>query len=185
MADASPQDGSLLAALADIQQRGAIGRVSLTAAIAHADQFVAALTPHPQRLADLGSGGGLPGLVIAVRLPELPITLVERRRSRADLLQRAVRALRLEQVNVFSGDVRDLANSRPQSFDAVTARSFAAPKVTARWAGELLAPDGILVVSEPPEVDPERWPSQVLLAAGLRDLGPNGGIRRFQKVPET
>ncbi len=174
-------DTLLLAALADIQRRGAIGEVSLAAAVAHADQFVAALPLRAQRLVDLGSGGGLPGLVIAVRRPELPITLVERRRSRADLLHRAVRALRLEHVAVFSGDVRDLAHDQPHSFDIVTARSFAAPDITARWAGELLAPDGLLIVSEPPEESADRWPDTVLAAAKLNDLGTIGGVRRFQK----
>lgn len=180
-----PSDQALLAALADIQRRGAIGELSLVAAVAHADQFVTALLPGTERLVDLGSGGGLPGLVIAARLPELAITLVERRRSRADLLQRAVRALRLSHVEVFSGDVRDLASARPHSFDAVTARSFAAPEVTARWAGELLAPNGRLVVSEPPQASPDRWPDHVLATAGLADLGPVGGIRRFQKVADA
>lgn len=180
--DDQPQDSALLAALADIQRRGAIGETSLPAAVAHADQFVAALPAASERLVDLGSGGGLPGLVIAFRRPSLAVTLVERRRSRADLLQRAVRALRLGHVDVFSGDVRDLASARPHSFDVVTARSFAAPKITARWAGELLGADGMLVVSEPPAEDPDRWPDQVLAAAGLIDLGPIGGIRRFHKA---
>jgi 16S rRNA (guanine527-N7)-methyltransferase len=177
-----PDDSALLAVLGEIQQRGAIGDVSLAEAVAHADQFVVALPGNSQRLADLGSGGGLPGLVIAVRRPELAITLVERRGGRADLLQRGVRALRLEHVQVFNGDVRELAIMHPQSFDVVTARSFAAPKVTARWAGELLAPGGLLVVSEPPQPTAERWPEPILAAAGLADLGPLGGIRRFRKA---
>ena len=173
---------ALLAALADIQRRGAIGKVSLPAAVAHADQFVAALPENAQRLADLGSGGGLPGLVIAVRRPELAITMVERRRSRADLLQRAVRSLRLEHVVVFSGDVRDLAVTKAHCFDVVTARSFAAPAVTAHWAGELLASGGVLVVSEPPQPTEERWSAAVLAAAGLSDLGLLSGIRHFRRV---
>ncbi|MCE9621087.1 MAG: class I SAM-dependent methyltransferase [Actinomycetia bacterium] len=182
MAD-GPQlnDSTLLAALADIQRRGAIGEGSLTAAVAHADQFVTAIPAQAQRLVDLGSGGGLPGLVIAVRRPALAITLVERRRSRADLLERAVRALRLDHVTVHSGDVREVAAVQPHSFDVVTARSFAAPEVTARWAGELLVPDGMLLVSEPPQPTAQRWPASVLRSAGLADRGPLGGIRQFQK----
>ncbi len=177
-----PDDSSLLAALAAIQARGAIGESSLTAAVAHADQFVAALPANTRLLADLGSGGGLPGLVIAVRRPEILVTLVERRRSRADQLQRAVRALRLEHVDVFSGDVRELAKAQPRSFDVVTARSFAAPKVTARWAGELLVSGGLLVVSEPPQDSLNRWPGAILAAARLVDLGTLAGVRRFQKA---
>ncbi len=186
--DKSLNDKELLRVLAGIQARGAIGEVSLIAAIAHADHFVAALPTTIGTLADLGSGGGLPGLVIAVRRPEILMTLVERRRSRADLLQRAVLALRLsDHVQVLGGDVRQLTAARPHSFDAVTARSFGAPAVTARWAGELLLPHGFLVVSEPPEYSPNRWPEAVLAAAGLidrdlHDIGKVAGVKRFQKA---
>ena len=159
-----------------------IGEVSLTAAVAHADQFVAQLPVTVRTLADLGSGGGLPGLVIATRRPDITITLVERRLSRADLLQRAVLALRLDNARVFSGDVSQLAQEQPQSFDAVTARSFAASPITARWAGELLVAHGILVVSEPPQPAFGRWPATILGPAGLIDLGQVGGVRRFQKA---
>ena len=181
--DATSNDTALLEVLSGIQARGAIGELSLPAAVAHAEQFVAALPAHARQLVDLGSGGGLPGLVIAVRRPEILITLVERRRSRADLLQRAILALKLnDHVHVVGGDVRELAADQPHSFDAVTARSFAAPAVTARWAGELLLPLGILVVSEPPQPSPDRWPGAILAASGLTDLGPFAGVRRFQKA---
>jgi len=178
-----PDDTALLAALAEIQQRGAIGESSLVKAVVHAEQFVTALPAQVARVADLGSGGGLPGLVIAVRRPEIELTLVERRGNRADLLQRAIRALRLaDQVQVFAGDVRELASVQPRAFDAVTARSFAAPAVTARWAGALLKAGGLLVVSEPPQQDPSRWPRSTLALAGLADLGCLGGIRRLQRL---
>jgi len=175
-------DSALIAVLAAIQARGAIGESSLVAAVAHADQFVAALPQEARSLADLGSGGGLPGLVIAVRCPRLSITLVERRHSRADLLSRAIRALDLmARVTILPDDVRLLATQAPTSFDVVTARSFAAPAITARWAGELLVSGGMLVVSEPPSDDQDRWPASVLSAAGLVDLGREQGVRRFRR----
>lgn len=182
MGDVGRADSALLAVLGTIAARGAIGEASLEAAVAHADQFVTALPSGYERLADLGSGGGLPGLVIAVRRPELQITLVERRATRADMLARAVRALELgERVHVLSGDVAVLAASEPASFDAVTARSFAAPPITSKWAGVLLRPGGMLIVSEPPTDDPARWTSELLEQTGLVDLGRLAGIRRFQR----
>ncbi len=178
-----PDNEALLAALSAIQARGAIGVASLEQAVAHAEQFVTALPPFVRSVADLGSGGGLPGLVIAVRCPELLVTLVERRRSRADLLSRMVRALSLsDRVTVLADDVRRLAEESPNSFDAVTARSFAAPAITARWAGALLRDGGVLVVSEPPDDPIDRWPAHALLAAGLVDLGRELGVRKFVRV---
>ena len=175
-------DTALEAALAAIAERGAIGERSLPVAIAHADQFAACVPATAQRLADLGSGGGLPGLVVAVRCPWVQVTLVERRTRRADLLLRAVRSLGLgDRVQVVGDDVRVVAETHPHSFDVVTARSFAAPPITARWAGVLLVPGGLLIVSEPPTDEQDRWPAAVLDAAGLLDLGRDQGVRRFQR----
>lgn len=173
-------DEALLSALRAVQARGAIGEASLVLAIVHAEQFVTALPAQVSTLVDLGSGGGLPGLVIAVRRPEIQVTLVERRQSRADLLSRAVRSLGLSgQVDVRAEDVRILAESAPGSFDVVTARSFAAPPITVRWAGVLLRAGGRLVVSEPPVDDMDRWPAALLVSSGLVDQGREQGVRVF------
>ncbi|MEY4338613.1 MAG: putative ribosomal small subunit methyltransferase [Actinomycetota bacterium] len=176
MTDNSP----LLAVLASIRERGAIGEASLEAAIEHAEQFVAFIPEDAVSLVDLGSGGGLPGLVIAVRRPDLQVTLVERRTQRADLLRRAVLSLGLaERVSVKGTDVRTVATASPRSFDVVTARSFAAPEVTATWASKLLRAGGRLVVSEPPTDDETRWPASLLDGLGLVDMGREQGIRWF------
>lgn len=168
--------------MAAIAERGAIGERSLPVAIAHADQFAAAVPNAARRLVDLGSGGGLPGLVVAVRCPWVQVTLVERRTRRADLLLRAARSLVLtERVTVVSDDVRVVAEAQPNSFDVVTARSFAAPAITAQWAGALLVSGGVLIVSEPPTDAVDRWLPTVLDLAGLRDLGREQGIRRFER----
>lgn len=172
----------LLRVLADIRDRGGIGTTDLDAAIRHAERFVAALPAVVDGLADLGSGGGLPGLVIAVRRPDVRVVLVERRTARADLLRRAVAALGLgDRVAVHGEDVRTLAAARPASFDVVTARSFGAPRVTARWAAVLLRPGGVLLVSEPPMDDPARWPAHLLRTLGLADDGVTDGIRRLRR----
>lgn len=173
-------DEPLVQALAAIAARGAIGESSLQRAVEHAQQYVDKVPASAGTLCDLGSGGGLPGLVIAVRCPWLTITLVERRATRADLLRRAVRSLALDdRVSVVADDVQQVALRSPGSFDVVTARSFAAPPITAKWAGRLLRPGGVLIVSEPPEDDPSRWAPDVLAAAGLVDQGRDQGVRTF------
>jgi hypothetical protein len=181
---ASPQGDPLTRVLSEIQRRGGIGRGPIEAAIAHAEQFVTALPddlPTSARLVDLGSGGGLPGLVIIARRPDLHVTLVERRAKRADLLRYGVRALDADRrVEVIADDVARLVERAPRSFDVVTARSFAAPEMVANVAGALLGTHGIVLVSEPPE-RVERWSSGVLDAAGLRDGGRLGSIRRLRR----
>jgi 16S rRNA (guanine527-N7)-methyltransferase len=175
-------DAILLAALAPIQVRGAIGgTLPLAESVEHAEQFVAVIPTQAHNLVDLGSGGGLPGLVIACRRPDLEIVLVERRRTRADLLRRAVAALELvSRVTVLDEDVSALAQRQPQFFDVATARSFAAPAVTIRWAAALLRRGGRLVVSEPPTDDPNRWPNSLLAPYGMIDMGREQGVRCFE-----
>ncbi len=142
-----------------------------------------ALIPADAAVVDLGSGGGLPGLVIAVRRPDVRLTLVERRTSRADLLHRAVRALGVEQrTDVVAGDVRAVARTGRQ-FDVVTARSFAAPAQFARAAAPLCTAGGIALVSEPPtdEHRDERWTAELLDATGWSDEGTHNGLRRLRR----
>ena len=64
----------------------------------------------------------------------------------------------------------------------MTARSFAAPPITAHWAGVLLRTGGRLVVSEPPLDDADRWPPQLLASAGLVDQGRDQGVRILVKI---
>jgi hypothetical protein len=69
----------------------------------------------------------------------------------------------------------------------VTARSFAAPAITARWAGALLRSGGVLIVSEPPLgdlaiSDPARWPAAMLATHGLVDQGRDQGVRVLRRA---
>ena len=139
--------------LGEIQRRGAIGRLDLGDAIAHADRYAAAIPSSARTAIDLGSGGGLPGLVIAVRCSQLSLTLVERRAKRVDLLRYGVRALGVgDRVDVVDIDVERWVTSptRPR-VDVVTARSFAPLPEVLRVAAALLLPGGICLVSAPPD----------------------------------
>lgn len=87
-------------------------------ASAYAD-FIADLSPAATTVLDLGSGVGLPGIVVAAALPRLRVLLVERRRRRAAFLQLACGQLGLRNAVVIKGDVRDLQDER---VDVVTAQ---------------------------------------------------------------
>ena len=74
-------------------------------AVAYA-RIVGTLAPEPRHLLDVGSGVGLPGVIVAATWPELSVELVERRRKRAAFLRSAVAAVGAEQAFVVEGDVR-------------------------------------------------------------------------------
>lgn len=84
---------------------------------AHAE-LVAALSPAPLRLLDVGSGVGLPGVVIAAALPDLQVELVERRRRRAAFLEMAVAGAGTANAVVRRGDVADLEGEPVQVVSA-------------------------------------------------------------------
>jgi 16S rRNA G527 N7-methylase RsmG len=173
-------DTALLAALAVIQARGAIGERSLVDAVSHADRFVELIPTGPRSLVDLGSGGGLPALVIAWRRLDVAVTMVERRATRADLLRRAVTSLGLgERTTVLNTDVGGVGDEVPKSFDVVTARSFGDTAVTARFIDMLLAEGGVGLVSEPPTDRTEVWVTALAAYPALIDDGVYQGIRRL------
>ncbi len=138
-----------------------------------------ASSPRPE-LADIGSGAGVPGLILAELLPEVAVTLIDRRAGRAAWLEEAAAALAREGIGirVRCGDVYDLARGEDRGrYDLVTARAFGSPVVTAELGGALLRTGGLLVVSEPPD-QPDRWNDVDLEGLGLTDSGPAGAIPR-------
>jgi 16S rRNA G527 N7-methylase RsmG len=176
-------DDDLVRVLSEIQRRGAIGPTPLREAIAHADRFVHALPASTGSIVDLGSGGGLPGLVIAHRRRDVRVSLVERRAKRADLLRYGVRSLGLTQtVAVIEADVDVFAESLDAASlaDTVTARSFGPPLEVLHAAAGIVCAGGTVLVSEPPAALP-RLSAVDVAACGFVDNGSIDGIRRFTR----
>jgi len=157
----------LLAQLERSQSLGFLGPGSVEPHIRHAEVFLRALDGTEGTVVDLGSGGGVPGLILAVARPDLHLVLLEARARRCAFLEVALQALGLE-GEVVEGRAEVIGRShRRGTADAVVARSFGLPATTAECASPLLRAGGRLLVSEPPPpVQPGRWP-----AADLRPLG--------------
>lgn len=148
-------------------------------------------SPGERAIADLGSGGGLPGLVIAACLGEARVTLVESQGRRARFLDAAVVRIapggRVRVVHDRAERVGRIPEHR-RAYAAVTARSFARPAVTAECAAPLLAVGGVLVVSDPPGDAAGaglRWPAEKLAPLGLQPLDRPGGPYRFQVLAQV
>lgn len=147
------------------QRLGTLGERPIAEVIDHARQFLPALEGVTGRVIDIGTGAGVPGLVIAESRPDLEITLVDRRATRMDALALGVAGLGWsDRVTVVTAEVDDLGRDTQHAgkYAAVVSRGFGPPEVTARLARPLLASGGILVVSEPPEPDPNRWTTELL-----------------------
>lgn len=97
------------------------------------------------RVADVGSGGGLPGVPLAICLPALKFTLIESTGKKAAFLRAAVAALGLTNVQVESERVETLGRDRKQhreQYEAVVARAVGPMSVIAELAVPLAKRDG-------------------------------------------
>jgi 16S rRNA (guanine527-N7)-methyltransferase len=177
----------LLAVLGRARELGFLGPQEIDLQVLHALGYAGAILdralPPAARLVDLGSGGGIPGLVLAshegLRGRLSQVALLEGSSKRAEWLRHATAQLGLTDfVSVVDGRAEDVGHQVPyrSQFDVATARSFGRPAVVAECAAPLLRTGGILLVSEPPDSSdtsapspgqpPVRWD-----AAGLAELG--------------
>ncbi|TQF83878.1 16S rRNA (guanine(527)-N(7))-methyltransferase RsmG [Elioraea sp. Yellowstone] len=154
--------------------------------IADAAQLVPLIPPGSRSIADLGSGAGLPGLVLAI-LTGLPTHLVERDRRKAAFLREAIRAAAAP-ATVHAADAATLS---PLHADLVTARALAPlpallPLVARHLApgGAALLPKGVAADAELTAAAPlwtmriERFPSRTDPAATILRLTEVARARR-------
>ncbi|AXH98090.1 16S rRNA (guanine(527)-N(7))-methyltransferase RsmG [Ornithinimicrobium avium] len=122
----------------------------------------AALVPEGSEVVDIGSGAGLPGLVLAILRPDLRLHLVEPLLRRTTWLESTIAELGLENVSVHRGRAEEMEMSVP----VVTARAVASLDKLVRWSFPLLEPQGRLLAlkgeaarRELEEVEPllRRW----------------------------
>jgi 16S rRNA (guanine527-N7)-methyltransferase len=139
---------------------------------------VAPLVRHGAAVADVGSGAGLPGLVLSIARPDLRVVLVEPLLRRADFLREVVDDLGLDRVEVVRARAEDLAGAGK---DVVTARAVAPLQRLLEWTlpllrpgGELLALKGSSVAEEVDRARPEleRWRAEeaAVLQVGAEHL---------------
>lgn len=95
------------------------------------------------RLADLGTGPGLPGIPLAIVHPRLQVTLVESNGKKARFLREAVRRLGLDNADVVESRIE--AFDAPGRFDAITARALATLPLILELGGHLLDARGRLL----------------------------------------
>lgn len=164
-----PTDSStLLTVLERARTAGFLGPGPLSVHVANAQAFSAALdlppflgddrcelSPKPtiERILDLGSGGGVPGLPIALDDPQRSLTLVDTSAKRCAFLEWAVVELDLaSQVTVLCARAEEASHDPAlrHRFDAVVARGFAQPAETVECGAGFLRIGGRMVISEPP-----------------------------------
>ena len=115
-------------------------------------QFLDLKTP---KIADLGSGGGLPAIPIAILQPEWHITLIEAIRKKTAFLQHIRGKLGLKNIQVLSERVEAVAKSQPGQFDAVISRAFTNLAHFLELSLPLLKSDGLVFAMKAKRADEE------------------------------
>jgi 16S rRNA (guanine527-N7)-methyltransferase len=179
---AVPSPAALNDVLLDARRAGFLGPGPIEPHLEHAAGFVdlARRQPAPSgtgaaHILDLGSGGGLPGLVVAIHWPAATLVLLDANERRAEFLQRAVRRCGLGERVAVVHQRAEVCGRDPDyrgMFDGVVVRSFGAPAVVAECAAPFLRRGGWLIVSEPPGASGEeghqaRWPAEGVAQVGL------------------
>ena len=95
--------------------------------------------PHGGHLLDVGSGAGLPGLVIAALCPEWQVTCVDTVAKKVAFIQQAAGQLGLTRLSALHARVESLTGP----YDVITARAFAALPDLVSWSAQALAPTGV------------------------------------------
>jgi len=115
-------------------------------------QFIRLKNP---KIADLGSGGGLPAIPIAILQSEWHLTLIEAIRKKTAFLQHVRGKLELKNVEVLSERVEVVAKSQPGQFDAVISRAFTSLAHFLELSLPLLKPEGLVFAMKSKRADEE------------------------------
>ncbi len=174
-------------ALAEVLERsravGFLGPGPLETHVEHAALFGRAIGPAECRFADIGAGGGVPGLPMLVSNPAWSAVLIDASQKRCSFLVWALSELELtDRAEVWCGRAEQLGHEgrAREGFDAVVARGFGPPASTLECATPLLRPNGRVVVSEPPVK--RDWPADGLASAGLIQLDAGPGVAVFERT---
>jgi 16S rRNA (guanine527-N7)-methyltransferase len=115
-------------------------------------QFLKSANP---KIADLGSGGGLPAIPIAIIQPEWHLTLIEAIRKKTAFLQHIRGKLKLKNIEILSERVENVALQQPGQFNAVISRAFTNLARFLELSLPLLKPDGLVFAMKAKRADEE------------------------------
>lgn len=144
------------------------------------------LLPEEGPVVDVGSGGGLPGIVWAVCRPDLDVFLLDSVGKKCRATQGIIDALGLLNVSVLCGRSEDIAKTRRESFSLACARAVASAGVTAELLSPLVKVGGRLLTFKGPKLAEElegikdtAWRRLGLGAPEVRPYGGEGSSRCF------
>ena len=138
---------------------------------------------------DVGAGGGLPGIVMAIARPAMNVSLIDTVHKKTAFLKQVKAELELTNVTVYTAKVQELQVQ--QQFDVITSRAFADLSDFVNWSGHLLAEGGQFIalkgVAPPDEQErlPAQWKVSRLQALQVPGLNAERHLVFITKSSET
>ena len=180
-------DPALNAVLRRSFELGFLGSMPIADQVEHALGFVAIfeakLGGPPSSVIDLGTGGGVPGLVLASCWPDSRVVLMDVNERRTTFLEEVLAGWKGSgRAEILQGRAEELGRTPEcrEQFDGATSRSFGLPAATAECGSSFLAVGGSMVISEPPDSDLSvRWPGPGLHRLGLDPVSTLRPVMRF------
>ena len=138
---------------------------------------------------DVGAGGGLPGVVLAIARPQMKVSMIDTVHKKTAFLTQVKAELGLANVTVYTMRVEQLQVS--EKFDVITSRAFADLSDFVNWSGHLLAEDGEFIAlkgTAPPEEQerlPAAWKVRLLQPLQVPKLQAERHLVFIQKSGQT
>ncbi|MBI1336123.1 MAG: 16S rRNA (guanine(527)-N(7))-methyltransferase RsmG [Phycisphaera sp.] len=131
---------------------------------------------------DIGSGGGLPAIPLAVLLPGVRVTMVEATGKKADYLRSAIEHLGLKNADVLNGRAEKLAHDprHRESYDMATCRALGPMRELLEYTVPFLAVGGVLLAMKGPTAEQE-----LELAGDAMDILGCGDLAVYDAYPES
>ena len=104
-------------------------------------QSILPYTSSAKKILDIGSGAGLPGLIIAIHQPETEVTMSEKNKKKAYFIKKTIRTLQLSNANILDEAVTPTLITESK-FDIVTARALASALKIIKMSKHLLSKEG-------------------------------------------
>lgn len=147
----------------------------------------------PLSVIDIGSGGGVPAIPLAIVLPDVRFTLVEATKRKVEFLRHAVKTLKLKNVEIILGRAESLGQDHKahrEKYDAAMARALGHLAIVCELCGPLVKPRGVVIAVKGAKADQELEESKKALGEiGLRHSQtldtPTGKLVLLEKTIRT